>query len=73
MLACDSETIGLFMQEENEKCSQIRSEKERCDVIRISCLTATELLRKGESMLMGARGAAKDTQRKNICQVILAL
>lgn len=44
------------MQDENEKCSQIRSEKERCDVIRISCLTATELLRKGESMLMGEGG-----------------
>lgn len=72
MLACDLETTGLFKQEENEKCSKIKSEKERCDVIRISCLTATELLCKGESMLMGGP-AAKDMQRKNVCQVILAL
>lgn len=63
MLACDLETIGLFMQEEKKKCSPIRSEKERCDVIRISCLAATELLCKGESMLMGGP-AARDTQRK---------
>lgn len=57
MLACDLETIGLFMHEENEKCSQIRSEKERCDVIRICCLTATELLCKGENMLIWGGGS----------------